>query len=238
MIIKIESDVNISNHIFFGLKSDGNYLFENNNSYQINFIDLYQEVKTNKTAQNNNIFSIAIDNKEYIISFINEEKYFELYDFDNNQIYKSQSIEIFGYNLKDIKQIFLKINNNLAFLSLSYNNTHNILMINELKFKSINIENETNIKVINTEKYFLNKNIYKINTIISSFVSKSNYIWIMALNKEFNLENIRTEYYIFIFNQGDKSALDFQEFQSSNSNKNNFLKMIHLRDDIGIIMYY
>jgi len=96
MIIEVSSDPGDNKRIFFGLNPDGSYLFQNDDTHQYT---MTASSNNNKRHYSENFCATIIENqspKEYIISIANEDQYIELYDFENNHIYKVKSKEKFG----------------------------------------------------------------------------------------------------------------------------------------------
>ena len=79
---------------FYGLKQNGRPYFEENNVETP-----FHEIDTQKNKYEGNVFAIQLngDDKEYIISFGNNNGYFEIYDFeDNDKSYIQEGKTFFG----------------------------------------------------------------------------------------------------------------------------------------------
>jgi len=107
MIVEVssEKDDHLNKRIFFGLNVDGSFLFEGNEGNHQIKIEVDGEPNTRKYAEN---FVVKIDDenmgtKEYLVSVPNEDQYAELYDFDNDRIYKQNSTDLIGRKLLGIK---------------------------------------------------------------------------------------------------------------------------------------
>ena len=80
---------------FFGLKKNGRGYFKENNEETP-----FRTTITDQSRNEGNIFAIKLNStsnrdKEYVIGFANNNASFELYDFDNNQIYKQNGKTFF-----------------------------------------------------------------------------------------------------------------------------------------------
>ena len=95
MVVEVssDSDNDESERIFFGLKPDGDYLFNNNQDGNHEYIMIGSGKR--EYAEN---FCAAIEEngvyKEYIISIPNEGLNAELYDFESGSIYQTSSTNL------------------------------------------------------------------------------------------------------------------------------------------------
>ena len=103
MIIEVSSDSISNKRIFFGLQTNGSYLFGKENTHQ--FTMTASNSNNKRHYPENLCVTIKEDSlsKEYIVSIANEEQYIELYDFDNNYIYEIKSKDKFGNQILSIR---------------------------------------------------------------------------------------------------------------------------------------
>ena len=245
IIIEVSSDIEDQRRIFFGLKSDGNYLFEEN-EYGIHQIILL----SNNTEGNNNNnngkqysenFIVLINEKEYLVSVPNGDQYTELYDFENSEknIYKKESSKLIGNNIISIRHsssnLFLNGSNYIVFQSLvRINNTIYSFRTNILEFLDKNIEEWNYTNSISYIDFEITEEISPI-SMTSCFVSKNNYIWTMG----FKNENNTFSYYIIIYSPFNLShMIDIETFEVYPFDNRAFYKIVHLKDDIGVAVFY
>ena len=100
------------------------------------------------------------------------------------------------------------------------------------KTKYLDIEELADIKYDNVETEY--------SKMTSCFVSKSNYIWTVGFIKENqDINDFILSYYIFAYSPYDINELMTEEiFKPIPFLDSTFFKIVHLRDDIGVLFYY
>lgn len=237
MVLEVSSDPGDSSRSFFGLNSDGNYLFEkdNNGIYQVTKSVENQVGNTNSMRQYAENFCINLTEngkiKEYIVSIANGEQYAELYDFENNMIYQKKTSELLGNSLVGFSHssAIFKKNDNLNYIVLlSWLSNNDIKNFNTkiMSFTSKNLDYDI-IKNIDID--ISEESSYST----SCIVSESKYIWNMGFRKE----NEMVAYYIKVY-KPDFNEIEGEVFNASPFYSPTFFKIIHLREDIGVAFFY
>ena len=256
MVIEVSSLPGDSKRIFFGLKSDGNYLFNEDETHQHIMISSNQEGNDDNKRQYAENFCVQIkeggSTKEYIVSIANKDQYLELYDFENNQIHQIKSSEVIGHKINSIRHSSSHLINGsekyIVFLSWIYGsnggNDYNSFLTKLLKFNSKNIEQKNSINKINEVEYQLSKTEIETSVITSCFVSKSNYIWTMGFINELALKVpelpfYNVSYYIYVYSLSHMDEpIDSFYFNVYPFYNRTFCQLAYLRDDIGVAFYY
>ena len=144
----------IKDSFLFGLKADGNYLFEEEGNHQLilNVKDSNgNDINKRQYAEN---FCIKLKDSEieYLVSVANEDQYFEAYNFRDKSVYSVKSTEMVGKPIYGLIHSSLNIYSNsenyIIFNSWMYNGTHTHYLVQKNKFSS------TSDKVIQTESQF------------------------------------------------------------------------------------
>ena len=181
MIIEVSSDSENNKKTFFGLNSDGSYLFKNEKTHQ--FTMTTSSINSKRHYSENFCATIIENNssKEYIVSIANEDQYIELYDFENNHIYEAKSEEKFEMKIISIRHSSTNIIYDgakyvifLSWVSLTENPVSHSFIREALKFTSKYIEQSNSISVVIKHPYDLNE---ERSSMTSCFVSESNLIW-------------------------------------------------------------
>ena len=239
MIIEVSSDPGDTKRIFFGLNSDGSYLFQDDNTHQFT---MTASISNNKRHYPENFCVPIIENefpKEYIISISNEDQFIELYDFENNHIYEVKSEEKFRKKILSIRNSSANILYNginyIIFLScnnITENPVSHSFMAKALKFTSKDIEQNIGINIVKQHYYNLTQ---ERSSMTSCFVSESNLIWNMGLIQE---EEVAS-YYIIIYSP-DNMGIDLfvYNFKVEPFLDRIFFKIVHLKGDIGVALFF
>ncbi len=189
-IVAIAKNEDYPNSYFYGLKENGRPLFfrdgkespynklnntsSNNNPYPYNNnMNIWKVYNYYKQSEEGEILAVKIgtDNEEYIINFQRLDCNYELYDFDNNNIYNAQSFLIFrisdppqtmnyiNYKIGSIRgSLFnLKDSQNFIYAGIfrKYNYNYN--------YNTNNNNNEFNYYGFNYSNYFNSYNNYNFN---------------------------------------------------------------------------
>jgi len=213
---------------YYGLKKNGRpyFLIDNIETY-------FATSDSDQTRNEGNIYAIKLsdstDNKEYVISFGNNDANFELYDFDNNNVYYQSAKSFFqtSYNHFHYGTI-LKLNtndNNYYIISLIGRDSSYkpFLYIKKLLFTGLDIT--TYSPIIKENK--LTSNDTKIS---SCFESEGNYIICFYLYDY-------TKYAITALDY-DLNILATNYIYSTYFSETTFYKCVHFTDYIGAFLYY
>ena len=107
MVIEVSSDSGHSKRYFHGLKANGNYLFNNDDTHQyiLTIPDLENDGKNTRFYAENFCVKIKDDDKlnEYIVSLANEGQYCELYDFEEGKVHQIKSEKITTLPINSIR---------------------------------------------------------------------------------------------------------------------------------------
>ena len=239
MIIETTSDPGNNKRIFFGLNSNGSYLFNEDESHQLILTAENQDENNGNYHKYNKIFIAEINNKEYLVSIANEEQYCELYDFEEKKIYQKKSSEALKYKLKGVRHSATKyLNQSSAFLSWAeINSTHTSFHLYLLEFKNKDISVSANLNLWAELGYPVQLGDNGIDYMTSCFVSKNDYIWTFGMIQENNKDNPNKPavYYIFVYKPyqmtGQKKS---EKIEISPFAENIFHKLVHLREDIAV----
>ena len=242
MVLEVSSEPGNSKRYFFGLNPDGSYLFEEDGAHQICLTASGQSGNSYNQRNYAENFCVTIndeENKEYIVSIANKEQYTELYDFETRHIYQKVSTDIMGYSIDGFRH---------SSANFVINSKHYIVFLSWIdytaeKYKSFRM------KILN----FKNKNLnfdeisvidYPVDTnysnMTSCFVSKSNYIWnIGFIQEEQSDHSTPAVYYIFVYSPFNLNETIYSDnFPVKPFWGGTFFKMVHLRDDIGVLVFY
>ena len=99
LIIETSTYPSTGERIFYGIKNNGRPYFINNQYYKIFNLENLTQYEKNYKRTESTVFSVLIgenSTKEYIVSFTKFSGYFELYDFEFNNIYLSTTTKIFN----------------------------------------------------------------------------------------------------------------------------------------------
>ena len=236
MILSITAYPKNEKRIFYGLKKNGRPFFNNNESY-------YYSINSNISAINESKYvsdSIVIklsgnenNGKEYLISSGNKD--IEIYDFENNKIYK-KPMTTFAENRVESYR-----NSAISFFSENYEYyylfsfTINASGYNQFifqKHKFISLDNFINEKTL--IKSNIKDNAYKDSAGISCFQTENKIIICFCLIKQ---NKNQYHYYIIAYTENLEYKNEIS-FKIDSTEKNLFYKCIHLKKEIGIFSYY
>lgn len=214
---------------YYGLKKNGRPYFNNNGEESS-----IKKIESDTIRYEGNIFGIKLkgnnNNKEYIIGFGIYEAYFELYDFDNNMIYKKPGTNFFNtyYNYFHSAAI-LKIEgkDNYYIIGIIEKNENNYYFnLMKLQFTSPDITTYSPIlKKIKFECYN--------SKIVSCFETESKNIICFFRDKS-------NKYVISVFDQELNSLLNstLLEIKYYIDGDDIFLKCVHFKNESGVFFYY
>ena len=233
--------------IFYGFKKNGRPLLNGSYFYSIemNITNENQELnETNKTKLNRNKYegeSLVIresgnitDKKEYLISLSKKISYVEIYDFENEIIYK-KDLTLFANctdQIYSFRHAFIPIlsNDSNYYYLLGFININNKFIIQKHLFNSIqNFESEdTLIKNITINKFKAKDQ----KSGVSCFQTEQQFIICFFLTSSLNLV-------ITAFNTNLEEIKNFSiSSKIINTSGNPFYNCLHLKEEIGIFTYY
>ena len=229
MIIETTNNPGTTKRIFFGMKKDGREFFYKDNEWRYNYT---MEGEGNRDEAE--IFVVKINGeigeenngKEYLVSIAKENQFAELYDFDNNKIYKKISSSLLGSGMVSPKGCALNYTvNDDNFILFSFISI-NIFNLKKMKFTSINFENN-NIQTVKS-----NFTYSIIGNQVSCTITNSNFIVCFYLySNGYNYGTIVS----FDSELNFKSSFQLLDFYGLNYT---FSKFIHLKEEIVVLAYY
>ena len=223
-----------SERMFYGLKNNGEYLFENNGKLTPQKIMNVnpQSGNENNVKHESQTFIVNIENKEYLISISNLYQFCELYDFDNDNIYQIAASSVLGYSMTSSRSSSFNLQigtENFTFFNYwGTDGTNYYFRIRRLKFETKDISEG----VINSKEYYIKAN-EKIANSISCFITNSNYIICFTYIGYYSY----SIYYISVYNT-DLEILKSETFKKNIYYENYFCKCIYLQENAGIFLYY
>ena len=229
--------------LFFGLKKNGSYYFKNDNNEEIptKKIIVLDDNYEGAMRYESNIFFIKInnekfqENKEFLVSISLYYGFMELYDLDDQNILVSKipAYDINNYIIFSKMCSLIELNNK-EYLYFFHGRRYEISLDSYIIIKKYifydNILSTDNMKDIFTKEigasFARNTNAFKTdsNQIVLFYVNLQNTYKIEVLN-----ESLETQY--------DK---DLEQIPSSYIVQDifYFYKCIHLKENIGIFIYY
>ena len=238
---------------FFGLQPNGLPYFGETNHYSI---DATEPAGKDRERYEAEVFIGIINegenkDKEYLASIPKSNQYAELFDFSSNKMHQKLTTEIFGSEIGNYRGgiVNYKLVNNqyyvLAFkTTLSNTDT---FVFKRFKIKGLGFGPKQGFEVDKTTQFTIN-----VGTSISCFVSDSQIIIC-----SYYLVNKYDYMYTTYCNFFAHNALDLhlQELNTTtygsttgacypytssyyNDNPNSFTKCIHLKEDVGVFVYY
>ena len=227
-LVCISSISNQYTNYFFGLKKNGRpyFLIDDQES-------CFTTTTTDQSRTEGSIFAIKLDStsnvdkdKEYIISFGNGNTNFELYDFDNNEVYKEDGKTFFGTkSIYSEKATIFKLDTeeNYYIITIAGQNTNN-QMQNYFVFKLL--FNNLNITAYSPIIKRVNKASGDIVT--SSCYETENHFIICFL--------FYSQYTIFVYNY-DLTQKATIKINSNLLSKTTFYKCVHFTGEVGAFIY-
>ena len=229
--------------LFFGLKKNGRNYFKNNNNEEIptKQIIVLDENNNNEGAMKyeSNIFFIQVkngkfdENKEFLVSIGIFEGFMELYDLDDQNISFSKvpAVDFNNYVIYSKKCSIIELNNKeylYFFNGKPKDSWDDYIVIKKYIFydNKLNLDNMHDIPTKEIKALFSrNANAFKTdsNQIVLFYVNLENKYKIEVLN-----EDLQTQ---------DEKILE-QIPSPCHMGNEYFNKCIHLRDNIGIFIYY
>ena len=207
--------------VFYVLNKNGRGYFTDQITNEENAISIFEDLSS--SINYGNLFSIRIDNKEYIW-IISENSKIEIYDLDAHLKYEYNASQIFeSYSYTQHMSACLEIDNNNYLLGLSgfyegmsilviyqlnfsYNNNEILPRIIEIKYRSVNSKDVSCYKTV-------------LNYIICFYQNSFYYYEAVAFDQNLNYVT-----YIDILNEP--------------INKEYFFKCAHFYEEVGIFGYF
>ena len=216
--------------IFYGFKKNGRPFFQNETSYFYSMNSTKESNWEHKNESDSLVIKLSDESeKEYLISTGNNKSFCEIYDFENNEIYKKPMDKFANYYVDSFPNtgIFLFSNNSDHYYLFGFTIKENDVLNYSLQIHKFNtIENFNISSTIQTEKkvdYSKNKRggincFITEKQIIVCFYSTNKYYYIIAYNS--TLEMI------------------YKNFFGVNSKDYFFYKCIHLKEEVGVFSFY
>ena len=154
MVVETSPAPGSNKRFFYGLKADGNYLFEEDGNHQLimNVKDLDKNDINKRQYAENFCIKLRDSGIEYIVSVANEDQYFEAYNLKDKGAYSVKSTQMVGKPMNGLihssLNIYTEAENYIIFISWMYNGTHTHFFVQKFKFSS------TSDEVIHSERQF------------------------------------------------------------------------------------
>ena len=239
MIYECSGEAVNGKRVFYGLKVDGSFLFENENGEKVptkiiivkdgeNFIERYQSQI---------IFVSFNNNKECLLSIGLYTSCFELYDFEDNEVSTVSTINFTNYNIYSTVSSLMKNNNDnfqeyfYTFIGQekedqSYHNFYLIFQNYTFSSNKISLNEGYNVETK------INMYLSKPSRIISSCKTDSNLIILFYTNNN----NFILEVYNSTFQCTGKTNIS--NVTSNNDIYDFFYKSIYIKDNIVALIFY
>ena len=227
--------------LFYILKNNGKPYFKNNNNEEIlskSIVVLNGD--EGALRYESQVFLIKInndtfpENKQFLVSLSIYYGFMEIYDLDNNNITFSKILisDFSNYIIYSQKGSVIELNNKeylYFFLAQNQNDKKHYIVLRKYTFYDNNI-NKYNIKekcLIEEKKAFRTH----FSRVVSAFKTENNKIIVFYINVNYKVELLNDN-----FNTIITKTLEFaNNFNGENSL---FFKCIHLKENIGIFIYY
>ena len=221
--------------MFYGLKNDGRPFFKNKTINKET--PFYSKVvgEGNTMTESTSAIIKMIDNnnneKEYFLSLSKWSGHAELFDFENDESY-AKTIADFTLltNIKSIKHTFFRLNseNKYFFGFVSYHNAENRTYLQKHSFNRLN-----QFEATNSYTYESTDELGTYGYEISCYQTASSLIYC------FSFDNVDYKLYYYINKyESDFSNKIYQRIESTVKDENTFYKCIHLKDEVGVFVYY
>ena len=225
MIIEVSSTPTRKKIFFYGLNNEGRPFF-NDNQFNYSLVLDDQSENINNGRLIIDTFIANINNKEYLINIGKGDYYTKIYYLkQKEEIFKILSTSLFNNNYKIKNNPGFSNNyiyNNKEYILLGYWDTYTYFNLMILNLNSINITNN-DILIINSYSSCVENSV-------SCFLTEHSKTIIC-------LSNIINSGLITAFDQ-NLNEIGRDLILTINSNKDTFLKCIHLKDEIGVFIYY
>ena len=224
LIIEYSSD---NYRLFFGLKHNGKSYFEYD-SYTKE-IEIYTSNNESSRFESRNIFIQVNNNKEYLFSLGRRPTIIELHDIDENK-YKTKSSELILNNTICSYSFLLLgfVHNEQNEYLITYINENAKLIIQKFSFSEFNINYPIkSISILDTINF--------IHSITHSFIMNS-FIVTFYLNKDKYFALNIYDFDLNFLNENNVIILDI--LSSNDVGYGTFLKCFHIKDNLGIFIYY
>ena len=237
IIIYIQDDAVSPNRVFYGLQKNGRPLFTDSNNDETPYKYMNAEIGNSQQIPHEVcIITTNSDKKEYVLIIGKEGNYFELYDFENNKIYKKKVVEFIGseiYNSFGFSLNKQEENNDYYFLlgSLIYNsdsqtnrkNTYTLILQKFVFNSKESLENDSNILI------YTSLQLIDMVNMVSCFETSLKNIVCFYSNAT-KIDN--TWYYKYFIIAYDNNLLEkniVQEISSIDTYVQIFLKCLHYK---------
>ena len=219
---------------FYGIKNNGRPLFKDGTDffYSMNVTNDTKDYKYETQSLFIQLSEEGDYGKEYLLSY-GISKYTELYDFENNIVHFSNSIELFEVAITSYKNSFFKLSSGDKFYYiLTGLDKQNTFYISKIAFLNKNLSCDINlIDSKELKNNTLNTTYIRAN---SCFENNQSLI-VCLLIKHLNVNSWKL--LISLYNLNSDLKIDY-EYVPINYDNNNFIKAIHFKEDIGIFCYY
>ena len=241
MIVETTAIPGSAKRKFYGIKSNGEPLFDNQQYFAT--IEVSNQHEPDNERYEGEIFIAVIGDKEYLVSVAKgDNRYTELYDFDD-MIVKSQVLAINFLSANKILNIrgsstnFIKDDINSVLFSFVDYNSGNQLGLKILQFSSTDIYSNNPVKKSTNVPD-------SIGLSVSCFITDSNFIICLYLTQRISIDLVdyisgKIKIGVFTTELSQKKEEDTNYIMMQFGEKINiFLKCIHLEGNAGVFIFY
>ncbi|MBP5698577.1 MAG: hypothetical protein J6W96_03520 [Alphaproteobacteria bacterium] len=224
MVVETTSNPASSKRMFYGLKQNGEYFF-NENGIPTPFFSL-NAGNTEKYETEIFATNVGSTNKEYLVSISKNNEYCELYDFEGTTTSEVKASDFLG-DQTIIGNVNTYLTNYIIYAFWS----DKTLKIKKLYFGSTNI-NEVEIKA-SYEKSFSSKTL---GNHISCFQTQLSFILTCLIL--YQRSTSYSQFYMIALNESNFVELGTGSFTSSGFYQNSFYKCVNVKRNVGAFIYY
>jgi len=233
MIFSSTADRQTEKRIFYGFKKNGRPFFQNETNYFYS-MNSPKKISSEQKFESDSLV-IKLNNeseKEYLLSIGKVNSFCEIYDFENNEIYKKSMDKFANNDVLSIRNmgIFLFSNSSDHYYLFGFTIKENEALKYSLQIHKFNtIENfnssRTNEKEIKIEDAYSEKDG------ISCFITENQNIicfYLTKLTKSYNIVSYNTKL----------EQIGSMKIKEDYIDENSFYRCIHLKGEVGVFSYY
>ena len=232
LIAELSTEENNGIRIFYGLKQNGNFYFQNSNKTKVPTKNVVVE-NCPMRYESENIFITLNNTKEYLISISLYYGYTELYDLQYNIQSFIKTEDLFNYTIYSTKSQLIEIITNTSekqyfhiFIGTDKNHRYfnYYLVLNKYSFYD---------NIINSNIIIKNERISNVfsSRVVSAYKTNNNELIIFYCNNNFKIAIYDSDL--------------IQKFEEKISDKGNinggtgvFFKCVYLKKNLGIFIYF
>ena len=239
IVIFVEDSAQTPNRFFYGLKKNGRPLFSGETPYKTMTAESVKAISYQDQAC---IITTNSNKKEYFLSVAKDDHYVELYDFENNLIYKRKVSEFAGEKIYDRVGFIMnrkEENDEYSILlgsliSKSYDRKNDFGFI----LQKFVINSKESLETDSDLLKYTSSDLKDIGLIVSCFeTSLKNIVCFYSYSTQ--ISNTWQKSYIIIAYESNLSEKNIiEEIPASETEKTLFFKCIHYKDEAGLFFYF